>query len=196
MPLMENAVPTSRSRSDTTLEPGRPVSPRSQFDSASRRTRDAASSAIDCCVPSPSGAPAMLRPASVASTPGRRAAPRRPSTASITWSATVRPKRPSHACGIWSELVMVPVASALVDGDRLRCVIAQPRVADLDLHGLAAVAYRVVDDRHEGGCLRGPGPDPIIDLRALAVVRPFRSRAGREGLEVETDILRISRARG
>ena len=64
-------------------------------------------------------------------------------------------------------------------------------IADLDLHGLAVVVHRVVDDFNDGDSLSRTAPNPIIDLRSPGVVRPFRSRAGREGLEVETDKLRI-----
>ena len=77
------------------------------------------------------------------------------------------------------------------DGDRHRRVIAQVCIADLDLHGLVVVVHRVVEDFNDGDSLFRTAPNPIIDLRSPGVVRPFRSRAARDGLEVETDKLRI-----
>ena len=129
---------------------------------------------------------ASCRPATWASTPTSRGAASRSSTCSTTCTAAVRPNRAIKACGSGSG---VPDRSRRLgprDGNRLGCVIAQPCIADLDLHGLAVVVHRVVDEADEG--LVHPFSDlhPVRGFRELEVVRSFRGGAARDGLEVVT----------
>ena len=75
------------------------------------------------------------------------------------------------------------------DGDGLRCVVAQFRIADPHLHRLPAVVDRVVEDADEIGPLGDPGRLPQRRLRTPQVVDPLARGAGAEGLEVVADIL-------
>ena len=88
-----------------------------------------------------------------------------------------------------SLFLIVPVASSLVMESVWDAFIAQPGIADLDLHGLAVVVLRVVDDSDEGLVHPFTGLHPLPDFRALAVVRSFRGGAARDGLEVVTHVV-------
>ena len=98
-----------------------------------------------------------------------------------------RPPNPRHQCP--RQRVAVPDRSRRLvvrDEDRLRCVIAQPCIADLDLHGLAVVVYRVVEDADEGRVHPFSDLHPVRGFRELEVVRSFHGGAARDGLEVVT----------
>ena len=101
-----------------------------------------------------------------------------------------RPPKPRHQSP--RQRVAVPDCSGRLgsrDGNRLGCVIAQVCIADLDLHGLAVVVHRVVDDADER--LVHPFSDlhPVRGFRELEVVRSFRGGAARDALEVVTHIV-------
>ena len=75
------------------------------------------------------------------------------------------------------------------DGKRPGCVTAQVCIADLDLHGLAVVVHRVVDEADEWRVHPFSDLHPVRGFRDLEVVRSFRGGAARDGLEVVTHVI-------